>query len=152
MIIWFLVSILLLSAALFGWYQYKLGLFSERVLLLTLALAFVLVAVSTGREQLARPAAVQKTSVVQATSLTVSAQLKDWHQASPADQTATAYELLVQLRQTRFFTEPIRSIREYQPWTRALIACLNAVEGQETATLDILAQGCVQAEGLRRWR
>lgn len=144
---------LLLASGFLFYFVTAVRPLAERALLLLSALSFALMAsmLLWQRTQPTVPLAVSPHSAAVPVSLE-QADLSQWRSASPARKSATAYALLVPLRQAQVFKAPIRSVREYRPWVQALVACLDASQAPAEQSLQILAAACVQNEGLKRWR
>lgn len=79
------------------------------------------------------------------------AQLDQWRMGEYANRLASAADLLKALRQERLFTASIRSAEDYQPWSAALVACLEASQAAYTSPVKNLARTCVEDDGLRKY-
>ncbi|MBF2054784.1 MAG: hypothetical protein IGS03_15165 [Candidatus Sericytochromatia bacterium] len=149
-----LAAILLLASGFLLRFVTAVRSAAERFLLLSSVLSFALMAsmlLFNQPQQAASPAVASPGAAAGPVTLE-QADLSQWHTASPSLKSATAYALLVHLRQAQVFKAPIRSVREYQPWVKALKACLDASQAQAEQSLQSLAAGCVQNDGLKRWR
>lgn len=150
-----LVAALLLAAACLVFVQFWLHPLRERLLYLMSALSFVLMVGLLLLNATEAPPGSQTRPDADAPALTATleqASLRQWQTAARALQSATAYAVLVRLRQEQVFKAPIRSVREYTPWVQALEACLRASGTAGEPSVYQVAAQCVQNEGLKRWR
>lgn len=80
------------------------------------------------------------------------ADLGTWRMGEYANRLASAADLLKDLRQQQLFTASIRSEEDYQPWSAALVACLEASRAEDKSPIRPLVEACLADDGLRRFR
>lgn len=80
------------------------------------------------------------------------ADLGTWRMGEYANRLASAADLLKALRQQQLFTASIRSEEDYQPWSAALVACLEASRAEDKSPIRPLVEACVADDGLRKFR
>ncbi|MGV3525896.1 MAG: hypothetical protein ACO1RX_16855 [Candidatus Sericytochromatia bacterium] len=79
------------------------------------------------------------------------ASFEQWRAATPANQLASAADLLKQLRREQVFRASIRSESDYRPWALALVRCLaqHSEKGQQPVVVS--ARQCTANEGLKAY-
>lgn len=79
------------------------------------------------------------------------ASFAQWRAATPANQLASAADLLKQLRREQIFGVSIRSEADYRPWALALVRCLEKQPSEAQQAVAIAARQCTSREGLKAY-